>query len=203
MGKNWIHRRENLTRIKRVTDCALMTWIKAWSCTRAVNRIRSCRFCWVLLGFALCCGPASYRQVICNCNSDAKCDCILQALLYGPVSACKGFSVWKYLDILHSKAPVTCLFGAVGWGADEAGHPFEEQTKKRPLRSALYYLMGQTVRTSSILVAASSLTWGIGFVCCSWRSLLIWRLYSARLHFGSLNPVSPTDCAAATIVICM
>ena len=50
-----------------------------------------------------------------------------------PVSACKGFSVWKYIR----KAPITCLFGAVGWGADEAGHPFEEQTKKRPLRSAL------------------------------------------------------------------
>lgn len=41
------------------------------------------------------------------------------------------------MDILHSKAPVTCLFGAVGWGADEAGHPFEEQTKKRPAKGAL------------------------------------------------------------------
>lgn len=55
-----------------------------------------------------------------------------------PVSACKGFFTWEYnLDALHRKTAITCLLGAVGWGADEAGHPFEEQTKKRPLRSAL------------------------------------------------------------------
>ena len=147
MGKNWIHRRENLTRIKRVTDCALMTWIKAWSCTRAVNRIRSCRFCWVLL-----CAVA--RQVtgklsvtaIALRNATAFCKPCCMA----PVSACKGFSVWKYIWYLAQQSAYNVPAWGCGMGSRRSGTPFWRANKKAPLaeRSGCYQRRSMTAPIS-------------------------------------------------------
>ena len=63
----------------------------------------------------------------------------------------KAFSLGN-ITLTHctEKTAITCLFGAVGWGADEAGHPFEEQTKKAPLaeRSGCYQRMSMTAPIS-------------------------------------------------------